>query len=642
MSNQKSATSNRYSDSSVSRRRILQGVGGATVLTLAGCTSDDSPGEGDTTPVNQNETNSSGNGNGNNSGTNESGNASEGGDSDLPEFHTYLPGAIESQSQIINPWGQNNHALEWAVHPQFARWSTTAEFNQGETTNTFDQFVEMGMESIDIDQDNGVITMSLHDDWQWTTGDEVTADDATMHLNIWRLLNFDSVLWSNIDQIYAEDDKTAVIEVGNLNTEYASRMILTADRKFQPPREVNGEGTVWLEYLERLQDASGEDAITEIDQELNSDEDYAIEETPTCGPWEITNSTSTVAELVPNDGFYNDVSFRGRIENFDAGGGRAQPISACLSGNIEAGPLPQPEHIEQIQSNDNMENVIRTGTAVQGLTFNWNTSADGVPDVYTDPKFRQGIAYVLNNEEIGRAHPTRSTAIQRADGVFFNVEETLPNIHDQLRSYETDHEQATALLEEAGLTQEDGTWMYDGEPLTINHISPAYHHWPTTGQATMGQLNEFGFETSFSVNENFNSIYFGRSDDTWNSLRTHIDALTPSSYLTQTFGGNSMMYFPETIEVPMPIGEWEGDMTEINVREEVDGLAQLTGDDYTEQVERLAWVFNYTLPSIPTNVENWGMMYWTDEWNWPDKDDPLWGVNYTNRTFMSIPAMSPN
>lgn len=615
--------SSNHQQSSISRRQLLKGASGAAVLTLAGCSSND--GEGDVTPV------------GGEQGTD----GQEGGSSgDLPEFHTYLPGAIESQSQIVNPWGQNTHALAWAVHPHLARWSTSAEFNR-ETSNTYNQFVPLGAKSLDIDQENGVITLGLHDDWQWTSGDEVTADDVTMNLNIWRLLGYSSVLWSNMEQIYPEDEKTVVIELGDLNTNYAAQQLFTSDRYVGPPREVNGEETVWVDYLERLRDASTEDEINEIDKEIVSDEDYPIAETVTCGPWEITNSTSTVAELVPNDGFYNDVSFRGRIENFDAAGGRAQPISACLSETIEAGPLPQPEHVEQIQKTDDLEVVIRQGTSVQGLAFNWNTSADGVPEVYTDPKFRQGIAYVLDNDQIGRAHPTRTTAIHRADGVFFNVEEALPNIHDQLRTYETDHERATELLQEAGLSKQDGTWTYDGEPLTIDHISPAYHHWPTTGQATMNQLSEFGFETNFSVNENFGSILWGRTDDTWNSLRTHTTANPASTYMGQMFGGNSMVHYPETVEVPMPVGDWEGEMTEVNVREEVNGLAKLTGQEYTKQLERLAWIYNYTLPSIPTNVENWGMMYWTDEWSWPAKDDPVWGVNYTNRTFMSIPAMSP-
>ncbi|MFC7196402.1 hypothetical protein ACFQL4_20140 [Halosimplex aquaticum] len=157
----------------------------------------------------------------------------------------------------------------------------------------------------------------------------------------------------------------------------------------------------------------------------------------------------------------------------------------------------------------------------------------------------------------------------------------------------------------------------------------------------MSQLNQFGFETSFSVNENFGSILWGRSDDTWDSLRTHASALTPVSYMSTMFEENSMVHFPATVEVPMPVGDWEGSTEEVNVREEVNGLAQLTGEEYTKQLERLAWIYNYTLPSIPTNVENWGMMYSTSDWSWPAKDDPLWGINFTNRSFMSIPAMSP-
>lgn len=615
---------NGHASDRLSRRRMMQGAGAATAVFLAGCSGGD---DEDVTPVNGNGGNGGGGGNGGNGGG--------------MEFHTFLPGAMESQSQIQNPWGSNLHALAWSIHPQLARWSTSAEFNK-ETSNTYDQFVPLGLESLDIDEDNGTITMGLYDDWQWTSGDEVTADDLTLRLKIQKELGkIDSVMWSNVDAITAEGDKTVVMELGELNTDYAAKQMFTQDYQLSPPREIDGEETVFVDYLERLQDATTTDEITKIDQELTDDHQWPIDETVTCGPWKISDSTETVAVLEPHDGYHSTPEFSGRIENFDAAGGRSQPISAALSGDIEAGPLPQPEHIERIRNEENMEIVIRAGTAVQGLAFNWNTDADGVPEVYTEPKFRQAIAYVLNNEEISRAHPTRTTALERADGVFFNVEGVLPNVHDKLRTYETDHEKATQLLEEVGFSKEDGSWYYEGEKFVIDHISPNYHHWPTTGQATMNQLNQFGFETNFSVNEQFGSILWGRSDDTWKSLRTHTNAQSPVSYLGTMFDGDSMVYFPETIEVPMPVGDWEGDLQEINVREEVDGLAKLSGEEYTTQVELLAWVYNYALPSIPTNVENWGMMYWTDEWNWPAKDDPLWGVNYTNRTFMSIPAMSP-
>ncbi|MFC7141528.1 ABC transporter substrate-binding protein [Halosimplex aquaticum] len=615
---------------------MLQGAGGVTAVMLAGCGSNDQ----DVTPVNGGGDGGDGGGDGGGGDGGGDGGGTSGGN--MPEFHTFLPGAIESQSQIGNPWGQsaNYHALAWAVHPHLARWSTSAEFNK-ETTQTYNQFIETGVESLDIDRDGGTITMKLFDDWQWTSGDEVTADDVVLNLKINKQLGYDTVLWANMDRIYADGEKTAVIELGQLNTDYAAKQLFTQDFHLNPPREVNGEETEFVSFLQRLEDASSEEEINSIDQELTEFQDFPIDETVTCGPWEIASSTETVAELVPNEGYHTDVNFSGRIENFDAAGGRAQPISAFLSGDIEAGPLPQPEHIERIQSDDSKEVVIRAGTAVQGFALNWNTSAEDVPEIYANPKFRQAIAYVLDNEGIGRAHPTRTTALERADGVFFNVEEALPNIHDQLRTYEVDHEKATSMLQDLGFSKENGTWQYDGETFTIDHISPNYHHWPTTGQATMSQLNQFGFETSFSVNENFGSILWGRSDDTWDSLRTHASALTPVSYMSTMFEENSMVHFPATVEVPMPVGDWEGSTEEVNVREEVNGLAQLTGEEYTKQLERLAWIYNYTLPSIPTNVENWGMMYSTSDWSWPAKDDPLWGINFTNRSFMSIPAMSP-
>lgn len=609
---------------------LRAGGAGVTAVFLAGCSSD----EGDVTPV---DVEGGGGGNGSGGGSDDVSTVS----GDMPQFRTYIPGALESQSQIQHPWGSTTHALNWMIHPHFGRWATAATFNQ-ETEQTYNELIPFsGAESIDVDAENGTITIGLYDDWQWTTGKEVTAQDAALNLNLWRAIGFDSVLWSNIERISPDGEKTVVIELGDLNVDYASKTIFTQDRHMAVPTEIDGEETIFVEYLERLNDASSDEERTTIDQELTEDNDWPISDTVSCGPWNIVDSTETVVQLEPNDGYHSEVNFTSRVENFDASGGRAQPISAFLSDRIAAGPLPQPENIEQIQNDENKEVIIRRGTAVQGFAPNWNTDAEGVPEIYAEPKFRQAIAYVLNNEEISRAHPTRTSAITRADGVFFNAEEQLPNVYDQLRNYEVDHERATTMLQELGFTMEDGTWMWEGEPFTIDHISPAYHHWPTTGQATMSQLSDFGFETSFSVNEQFGSILWGRSDDTWNSLRTHTSARTAASYLGIMFDGNSFVYFPETIEVPMPVGDWEGSMTEVNVRDEVNGLAQLTGEEYTQQLERLAWIHNYTLPSIPTNVENWGMMYNTSDWNWPAQDDPRWGINFTNRSLMSVPAMSP-
>jgi peptide/nickel transport system substrate-binding protein len=606
---------NQYASGRLSRRKMLQGAGAAAAVFVAGC-SDDSEADGDTTPI---------------------------GGGKKQEFHTFIPGAIESQSQIQNPWGNssNYHEFAWMIHPHIARWSTSVEFNQ-EERHQYNRFVTTGVESLDIDEQNGTITIGLYDDWQWTSGDEVTADDLLLNLKINKYVALGgSVLWDNISKLSKKDDKTVVIELGEVNVDYATKQLFTQDFHLNPPSTINGKKTIFVEYLNRLEKASSDKEIQKIDQELSSDEDWPIVETVTCGPWKITDSTGTVVTMVPNEGFHSPVEFSARIENFDAAGGRSQPISAALSGKIEAGPLPQPEHLTQVNKMDNMEVVIRKGTSVQGLALNWNTDAKGVPDVYTEPKFRQAIAYILDNDKISRAHPTRTTKLTRADGVFFDAKKVLPNVHDSLRSYETDHKKAERLLKEVGLTKKGGTWHYDGSPLVIKHVSPNYHHWPTTGQATMSQLNQFGFKTQFRVNEQFGSILWGRSDDTWNSLRTHASALSPVSYMTEMLGEESMVYFPKTVEVPMPIGDWNGSLETVNVRKAVDGLGTLTGKQYTKQLEKLAWVHNYSLPSIPTNVENWGMMYYTDEWKWPAKDDPLWGLDFTNRSFMSIPAMSP-
>lgn len=164
----------------LTRRRLLHGAGAAAVVFVAGCSGDS---DGDPTPVN-----GAGDGNVESGGTG-------------PEFHTFIPGAIESQSQIQNPWGKNLHALSWMIHPHYARYSTSAEFNR-EETKEYDQFVPTGVENLDIDEANRTITLGLYDDWQWTSGDEVTADDLLLNLEIAKHIAVSgSVLWNNVSDL---------------------------------------------------------------------------------------------------------------------------------------------------------------------------------------------------------------------------------------------------------------------------------------------------------------------------------------------------------------------------------------------------------------------------------------------------------
>lgn len=91
----------------------------------------------------------------------------------------------------------------------------------------------------------------------------------------------------------------------------------------------------------------------------------------------------------------------------------------------------------------------------------------------------------------------------------------------------------------------------------------------------------------------------------------------------------------------MPVGDPEGSLETINVRERTAKLADLSGDELQSEVETLAWAFNQNLPIIPLATENNGMAYSEDGWAYPDRDNPVWGAGRPREALFSNGLIDP-
>lgn len=606
----------------VSRRRALKAAGGATALFLAGCQGTDE----EVTPPDSTETTGD-----------ETDTGGQGGQADAT-YKTYLSGPLKDV-QIQNNFGRNLNAdLAWMTQPHIGRLATSASFHSSDETHTHNKIIPMGSKSIDVGEN--AITIELHDDWQWTTGKEVTSKDLALRLRLENEKTLDSEVWNNITEITEEGEKTVKIHLSEeINQDYIATSLFTRKLRMDTPYKIDGEKTKFVEFLQRFQDASSEEKITSIDEELYDYTDVSLADTVLCGPWNVRKTTESVAAFEPNDGFYGDVNFSSKAQHLGGSGARGQALAATLSGRLDAGPLPKPEHLAGLD--ESLDVVIRRGAKYQGLAVNMDTSLDNVPDVFANAKFRQGLAYAIDAQKVSDSSPTRSSPVENVDGIELNSAEKIPQVHDKLRTYEQDTDKAASLFQEAGLTKSDGKWMLpSGEPLKIEMYSPPWHHWPTLSQTTASQLQDFGIQIDHTVSGDVFIDQMWVNND-YTIGRNSIKVAHPVMSLRRVFKPDNEFGLPETLEVPTPIGNYDGSLEEWNVAELSSKLVKSTGEEYTNTLEKLAWAFNYWIPMVPTNTENWGMLYRVDKWDWPSSDDPRWAVDYQNRSLMSEGLMQP-
>lgn len=599
------------------RRGIIAGASTAALITLSGCAGDDDPPEEGID-------------------TDDDDGVDDGIDEDIPILGAMEPPKEFDQLQAHNYWGRNwNNGPASPIHEGFPIYSTTAEFITSEEEYNHDMLHPIGFESVELDGDN--IVFNLPDEnWQWSSGDDVASDDVELYLKLSSHLSGIPV-YDDVEQIYTEDDRTTVVETDSeINTEYVMILITEGTNDYlNTPTTIEGEESIYVDWIERLEDVTTEDERAEIDEEIYDYDHTEVElsETVCSGRFEIEEYTSSEMLFTPREGHYDTPDYSIRYETVEA----VEGVTAVLDDAMDIARDPAPEHVEGF---DEGEVVVRQGDDIQGLVLNSDTSRDDVPEVFANPSFRQGVAYILDREDIAAVSPYRASATTYADSIEYGRDEALPNIGSELELYHQDHDRAEELFYEAGLSYEDGTWyLPNGDLLELDFISPEWHHWPDLGEATSAQLMEFGIEVEHRVSqETWDQGLWGEGE--FQTTRNHHNILTPIGAFEEVFGENNDFNVPETLEIP-PILEWDGEPEEVNVRDEVEVLRTSGGDEYVEAAEQLAWAFNYYLPFIPTNVENGPNIYRETNFEFPDREDPIWGVETVIRFMSSLGSYTP-
>ncbi|WP_255171501.1 ABC transporter substrate-binding protein [Natrononativus amylolyticus] len=526
-------------------------------------------------------------------------------------------------------------------------------------SRTFGEYYPAALSDYTIDGDT--LTVEVLEDLTWHNGDQVTAEDYVRSVQIGYIAGENVVdRLDSIEDMYAEDDTTAVFELNETYNPVALETNILSEHQFHAHEEH------YAEFVERYVDAGSDDAREEVQADLaefnlrgEDVEPYAsgpfeLETIDTQGvhfttyedyPWaSIQQNLEENYDLDLSD-YPDELNYDGQTSQFF--GERPQLHQAAQNGNIDGGDG------FEIDSEDEIANEYPEGAEYNAIVSGWNDAfvfnwLEGEhADMWRDERVRKAFAHILDYDGISHQYHGEYGVVDETFGGMTPVmeEEVSDDFLDSLTTYEEDWDRAEELLEDAGLTKEDDRWYKpDGELLEATWAAPSTVQWQQDGmEYAASNLNQFGIESTVEVIEG--TTFFGQTLPNldyeltrgfigfsnivsgWELSWLRYDGADESerpfaNYLQEPYGEPGL-------EIP-PIGEPDSDDTiEVDPVELYEELAHTTDEErVTEISETLAWAFNQTVPKLPGSAGVYGWFMMGDRWDYPrdQENDPLAGL----------------
>jgi len=189
---------------------------------------------------------------------------------------------------------------------------------------------------------------------------------------------------------------------------------------------------------------------------------------------------------------------------------------------------------------------------------------------------------------------------------------------------ESNMERGAELMREAGFTKEDEYWhRSDGERVSFEYIEGTEQEKIRFGQTAINQLQEFGFDATFSTMED--TTYDERvQNGDWRIITVSPEAWLPHPYflMDKVFSATALWMgennYPNEVEAPGTIGDPESSTESYNTQDLLDQLKEVREDEAKEIVQQLAWIVNQDLPAL--RIYDSGdetILARGDDWEWP-------------------------
>jgi peptide/nickel transport system substrate-binding protein len=590
----------------VTRRNAIRvGIAGGIGL-IAGCGSN----SGDT---GNNTDGGNGNGNGNGSDT------AAPGVSDVRFTELDRQGTPPAQRHF-NPW---NPAINGCWFPgqvafdRLAVYSPAANENYGIIAQSWEM------------PEEGVLEVELSDEWTWHNGDQFVAEDWVMQYQIEKAIaEFQADAGTENPTIYnsieAVDDTFIRIELNQpLSTKFAVRKTIA-----QGQGNI-GRGTFtkhdddrWSSWHDTLRNGS-ESEIQSAIEEITTTSYPSIQDAIGNGAFQITEvgDDTILMERYDDHPNIDNINFREYAYFVPANIGEVfQPYA---NGIVDATSKGFPVQ-EDLRSQLPNETTLFREALSSNKLFAFNLGAgDEIPDsIVSNRNVRRAMAHVFDRQQVSQIlqgvnrlfeyPPCRVPGKVMQEG----TSDAAQFVNENLVTYgKNNTERAAELLRREGFEQNDNNnWFTpDGEPFQVEFLNVATR---PDHQVLIKNLKDFGVLVQ---QENVDSATFDQRRKNGNydvipdgSSANGIFAMWQESLIVD-WVMNTLTHTPETMEIPMPIGDPDGSSgtKEINIPEHINQWL-ITGEDRYHH--ELMWWWNQTLPEMEAmyqpdagalNGQNW-------------------------------------
>lgn len=573
----------------ITRRKLLATTGAVGATALAGCSGD------------------SNDNNGNNNG--------DGGIEDIPEsVDSMLMGDV-ARGKGANDLGWNpfnNDVSDLRVEEAIGAYLA------GHNLKTFD-WAPMLAKSWERDGDKFYIDLNENFTWHHNES-SVTAEDIVYHIKahtyfgdmgkLSDLVKEDGAAVRPAEEYQVEMDLQENVMDGIVKPFVFNEVIIL------PAEHLS-------EHVDAFENASSDEEKTMAAKGLAEME---IDEEPAPGPWTVTEQTNQAIRFEYYDNYpmgeirkqVSDVinfDFSPYPEGFNTNGLEMRAVQesqhalrASIEGNRWFGSGGGDKVRKEWGSSIN--NVFIP--AFYGHGIQWNLHTENGNEIWQDRRVRQAFAYILDRTAMAQAlYGDQPTINEHITGLPQDLENGWldQGFIDSLDQYKKDPKKAESLLNEAGFTKEDGSFVNEsGDPLTVQMKGPSgISFYKRMFKVIRDQLKEFGIDASFKIIER--TTFFGSDLDNgkWQITRAKWGGAKPHPFFSFDMNFNSPEgYFTEDtpgadgiVDLP-PVGEPDSNETEtFNVKSELDAFNKMTDEEEIRaQVKKLSWIWNRTVPKL--------------------------------------------
>lgn len=545
----------------LSRRRWLQLTGAAGITTtIAGCSggSDDSA-----TTTNSNDDNTDSTSDGTDSAASES--------SDMTDKTLVGRVATVPTRLQFNPYNPTNQGL----------WQLPHLVDQLAWLDTVNMEFKPGLAK-EWSVDGTTAQVTLREGQTWHNGDEVTADDLVLKLRLDK--HFEHAVWDYTESVKKVDNYTVELSLQEQVNDTIFKNTLL-------PVAVDTPQRLFKEKLDQLENASSDDERKTVKSEIS---EWKIEEPLGNGPFKLTdrNTQETLLELHDGHPAADQLNFK-RVKNKYYPGNQGV-WQALMHNELDIAGVATPKDVIN-QFPDNIRSTVKPIYTGCALYFNHDD------DVYGDERVRKALAHIIK----------RKPAAKNAHSMYMPVEtptampQQTPWLEGKLgdfSQYEPDEQKAAELLRDAGFERKNGKWYRpDGDRFKFPLRAPGgFSDWVKGAKTIVSHVSDFGIKGELLTSDI--PTFFGeyRKEGNFRVLTNFWGGKSPYPYagLNKIYGYGFPAY-PDSWDVPMPVGDASGSTQTIKHDEKLANLSVSSGDEANQVIQELGWTVNQTLPVLP-------------------------------------------